>query len=207
MRVLVMLAGVAVLFAASPLAAQDARRARATELASLGVRFAEAGDRVSGRAYLRDAITADPSYAEAYVELGELELARASFHDAEATFRVGLVRAQPDVRLWIGLARSLVALGADDDAEAVLAQADAQLHDDPALLAFRAERAEARGRWSVALALARRMASAARSRGETERASELEARARALAVLVGSLDPVRGYDRGTSSIRSALADR
>jgi tetratricopeptide (TPR) repeat protein len=128
---------------ASPLAAQDAdRRARAADLVVLGERFAQAGDRVSARAYFRDAISADPSYAPAYVALGELELARAAYRDAEATFRVGILRAHAEARLWVGLARALDALEAPADADAVLAQADAQLRGDPDLLAFCVARAE-----------------------------------------------------------------
>ncbi len=196
----------ALLAGASTARAQDQdRRARATELAALGSRFASAGDRVSARAYLRDAITADPSYADAYVALGELELAREAWRDAEATFRVGLVRARPNARLWIGLARALVGMGAADDAESVLAQADAQLRDDPELLAFRAEQAESRGRWSLALAITRRSATLAERAGEIDRARELRARARALSVLVGDLDPVRHPGPDAPTLRTLLA--
>jgi hypothetical protein len=145
---------------------------------------------VSARAYFRDAITADPSFTHAYAALGELELAREAYRDAEATFRVGLVRASPTARLWIGLARALDGLEASADADAVLAQADAQLREDPELLAFRAERAEQRGRWSLALAITRRLATRAAREGDVERATALRARARALTLLVGGLDPV-----------------
>ena len=202
--------GLVVLLFVWPLgsSAQDTdRRARAAQLAVLGDRFAQAGDRVSARAYFRDAITADPSFTDAYASLGELELAREAYRDAEATFRVGLVRASPNARLWIGLARALDGLGAAADADAVLAQAEAQLREDPELLAFRADRAEQRGRWSLALALTRRLALRAARAGEADRAAALRARARALAVLVGELDPVRVPSAQPSRVRQLLAGR
>jgi hypothetical protein len=178
---------------ASPLAAQDAdRRARAADLVVLGERFAQAGDRVSARAYFRDAISADPSYAPAY-------------RDAEATFRVGILRAHAEARLWVGLARALDALEAPADADAVLAQADAQLRGDPDLLAFCVARAERRGRWSLALSITRRLAVRAVREGEAERAAALRARARALAVLVGGLDPVGAPSAAASLLRQSLA--
>jgi tetratricopeptide (TPR) repeat protein len=191
---------------ASPLAAQDAdRRARAADFVVLGERFAQAGDRVSARAYFRDAISADPSYATAYVALGELELARAAYRDAEATFRVGILRAHAEARLWVGLARALDALEAPADADAVLAQADAQLRGDPDLLAFCVARAERRGRWSLALSITRRLAVRAVREGDAERAAALRARARALAVLVGGLDPVGAPSAAASLLRQSLA--
>lgn len=195
-----------VLLSSSVAGAQDlARQTRAAELVALGARFAEAGDRVSARAFLRDAISADPSYTDAYVSLGELELERASYRDAEATFRVGLVRARADARLFIGLARALEGMGASSDADVVLAQAETQLPGDLELLAFRAEHAERRGRWSLALSITRRLAEVARRDGDRERESALRARARALAVLVGSLDPVRSPSANASRIRTLLA--
>jgi tetratricopeptide (TPR) repeat protein len=205
------LVGLVVLLVVLPCGGSSAqeldRRARAAQLAVLGDRFAQAGDRVSARAYFRDAITADPSFTDAYASLGELELAREAYRDAEATFRVGLVRASPTARLWIGLARALDGLEASADADAVLAQADAQLREDPELLAFRAERAEQRGRWSLALAITRRLATRAEREGDAERASALQARARALAVLVGRLDPVRVPGARPSRLRQLLAQR
>ncbi len=198
----------ALAYVTSPLAAQDvSRHERAEELTALGARFAEAGDRVSARGYLRDAISADPSYAEAYVALGELELARDAYRDAEATFRVGLVRAGSDARLWIGLSRALIGMGAPEDADAVLAQADAQLSGDVSLLAFRAEHAEQRGRWSLALSITRRLAELARRDGDREREAGLRARARALSILVGTLDPVLAPRAGPSRVRALLAER
>jgi tetratricopeptide (TPR) repeat protein len=203
------LVGLVVLLVVSASAASSAqdldRRARAAQLASLGDRFAQAGDRVSARAYFRDAITADPSFTHAYAALGELELAREAYRDAEATFRVGLVRASPTARLWIGLARALDGLEASADADAVLAQADAQLREDPELLAFRAERAEQRGRWSLALAITRRLATRAAREGDVERATALRARARALTLLVGGLDPVHVPGAQPSRVRQLLA--
>lgn len=198
------------LLASAPVAAQGVdtyRRDRASELTSLGERFLQAGDRVSASGYFRDAISADPAYRDAYERLGELQLDRGAVRDAEATFRVGIVRAGSSARLFIGLARALTAIGAHDDADAVLAQADAQLHDDRELLAYRAEAAEQRGRWSLALALTRRLATLARASGDTEREQELRARARGLAVLVGGLDPVRSAGEGASPVRAALAVR
>jgi tetratricopeptide (TPR) repeat protein len=186
--------------------AQDRQRqTRAAELSALAHRFAEAGDRVSARAYYRDAISADPSYADAYVALGELELSRDAYRDAEATFRVGLVRAGSDARLWIGLARALTGLGAPDDADSVLAQADAQLPEDVGLLAFRAEHAEQRGRWSLALSITRRLVAIAARDGDRDREAALRARARALEVLVGELDPVRAPPSAASRVRRLLA--
>ncbi len=199
-----------VVMAAGPAGAQQVdtyRRDRATELTTLGARFHEAGDRVSAAGYYRDAISADPAYRDAYEHLGELQLDRGAPRDAEATFRVGIIRAGSSARLFIGLARALTALGAHDDADAVLAQADAQLRDDRALIAYRAENAEQRGRWSLALALTRRLATLARSDGDVERERGLRARASALAVLVGGLDPVRAPGEGASAVRAALAGR
>lgn len=182
-------------------AQEGTRRARAIELVTLGLRFEQAGDRVSARAYLRDAVSADPSYAEAYGALGELELVRGRFRDAEASFRVGMVRARPTVQLWVGLARALEGLGADDEAELELARAQAQLGEDATLLAFRADHAERHGRWSLALALTRRLAALALQDGDSERATQLHARARALSLLVGPLDPL---SRGGSPLRRVL---
>ncbi|MBN8615419.1 MAG: hypothetical protein J0L92_32790 [Deltaproteobacteria bacterium] len=205
MRALV-LAFVLVLLGPTGSSAQDReRQTRAAELSALAHRFAEAGDRVSARAYYRDAISADPSYADAYVALGELELGRDAYRDAEATFRVGLVRAGSDARLWIGLARALTGLGAPDDADSVLAQADAQLPDDLALLAFRAEHAEQRGRWSLALSITRRLAEIAARDADHDREDALRARARALELLVGELDPVRSAPSAASRVRRLLA--
>jgi tetratricopeptide (TPR) repeat protein len=202
------LAVVSMLLVVHGVEAQDVtRRSRAGELTALGGRFAEAGDRVSARGYYRDAISADPSFTEAYVALGELELARDAYRDAEATFRVGLVRAGSDARMWIGLARSLTGLGAPDDADSVLAQADAQLPDDLRLLAFRAEHAEQRGRWSLALSITRRLAGIARRQADPAREAELRARARALSLLVGTLDPVRSPGARSTRVRELLGRR
>jgi len=162
---------------------------------------------VSAAGYFRDAISADPGYRDAYARLGELQLDRGSARDAEATFRVGIVRAGSSARLFIGLGRALTAIGAHEDADAVLAQADAQLRDDRELIAYRAQNAEERGRWSLALALTRRLATLARADGDVDRAQALRARARALAVLVGGLDPVRSAGEGASPVRAALAER
>jgi len=199
-----------VVMAAGPAGAQQLdsyRRDRATELTTLGARFLEAGDRVSAAGYFRDAVSADPAYRDAYERLGELQLDRGAARDAEATFRVGIIRAGSSARLFIGLARALTAMGAHDDADAVLAQADAQLRDDRALIAYRAENAEQRGRWSLALALTRRLATLAGADRDAEREQALRARARALAVLVGGLDPVRSAGEGASPVRAALAGR
>lgn len=192
---------------ASAQAPDGYRASRAAELTELGARFLEAGDRVSAAGYFREAIGIDPSHAPAYVALGELQLARGAVRDAEDTFRVGAIRAGRDVRVWIGLARALDASGEPDASDAVLAQADAAFPADRALLAFRAERAEARGRWSLALALTRRLAALATEEGGLEEVARLRARERALAVLVGGLDPVRVPAVPDDPVRRALASR
>lgn len=188
------------------------RRAdRAAELTTLGGRFLQAGDRVSAAGYFREAIGVDPSFAPAYVALGELQLARGSLRDAEETFRVGVMRATPDARIWIGLARTLEAMGSTEDADAVLAQATSAFRDDETLLSFRARHAEQRGRWSLALALTRRLLALLSHHpedggpGEGHRAA-LRARERALSVLVGSLDPVVA-SRPDDLVRRALSSR
>lgn len=192
---------------ADPAGAQVGYRAeRAAELTAMGGRFLEAGDRVSAAGYFREAIGVDPSFAPAYVALGELQLARGALRDAEETFRIAAARAGTEARVWIGLARTLEAMGADEDADGVLAQASAALREDETILSFRAEHAERRGRWSLALALTRRLATLAVRRGESERAGTLRARERALSVLVGNLDPVRG-SRSDELVRRSLSAR
>lgn len=180
------------------------RRGRAEELARLASRFAEAGDRVSARAFLRESIHADPSYEPAYVALGALEIERGSFRDAEATFRVGLGRARPTVALYLGLSRALLGLGAIDEAERVLDVAEAQLGPDADLLWRALELAESRGRWSRALRFARRLVDLLEARGDSANLEPPRARVRALERLVGLLDPVTAPRRNASLLRRAL---
>jgi tetratricopeptide (TPR) repeat protein len=207
---LVLLSAFALSFGAGAARGQAAdgyRSERAAELTGLGARFLEAGDRVSAAGYFREAIGIDPAFAPAYVALGELQLARGSTRDAEETFRVGATRAGRDVRLWIGLVRALEASGSTGEAESVLVQAEGTFRRDRTLLAFRADRAEDQGRWSLALSLTRRLASIAEEERDAEALARLRARERALAVLVGGLDPVRAPPAHDDSVRSALAGR
>lgn len=180
------------------------RAQRASEYITLGERFLASGDRVSAAAYFRDAISADASIASAYVALGEVQLARGALRDAEETFRVGLVRAMPDARLWIGLVRVLDAAGRTAEADAVLVEATTHFGRDEHVMRMRRDRAEARLAWSLALSLTRRLARVAEERGDEAAVREHALHARALLVLVGEVDPVSARD-DSSPLRRVLS--
>lgn len=192
---------------AQDLPASSMRTQRAREYVTLGERFLAGGDRVSAAAYFRDAISADPSSALAYVRLGEVQRVRGALRDSEETFRVGIQRAEPDARMWTGLVLVLDAARRGEEADALLRESSTHFPRDENVMLLRRDRAESRLAWSLALALTRRLIQLARDRGDEEAASEHATHALALSVLVGELDPLAIDSADASPLRRALRRR
>ncbi|MDW8245224.1 MAG: tetratricopeptide repeat protein [Sandaracinaceae bacterium] len=189
-------------------AAQAPWRTRhAQELVILGERFAKAGDRLSARACFREAIESDPNLAEAYVALGELELERQALADALHVFRLGVARATPDLRLWLGLAKAFEASGRSEEAQRVLQEAERRFvaHREE-ILRSRLEQAERAFRWSEAISIVRRLLLEAERRNLQEEVKELELRLHALKMLVNGLDPLSRLGNQPSLVRRALVE-
>ena len=183
------------------------RAQRAREYVTLGERFLAGGDRVSAAAYFRNAVSADPSIALGYLSLGEVQIARGALRDAEETFRAGMQRAEPDARMWTGLARVLDAAHRGEEADAMLSEGSAHFPRDENVMVLRRDRAESRLAWSLALGLTRRLTQLGNERGDEVAAAEYARHGRALSVLVGELDPLAVDVEDASPLRLALRHR
>lgn len=177
---------------------------RAARSIRMGERYLAAGDRGSAVAYFREAIAADPYAARAYADLAALYRARNAFFEARRVYEAGLSRVPGDATLWLGLARTLDALGQLGDAARAVRSLLARDPDNLQGLGLQAELARRRGAWSEALAAYRRLIAS----GAVDETSAADARRyeAALRILARPLDPVSAPRACVGSpLRRALA--
>jgi tetratricopeptide (TPR) repeat protein len=165
--------------------------------------YLAAGDRGSAIGHFRDAIAADPFAGRAYEGLAGAYLARGSLEEARATYEAGIVRAPEHAPLWLGLTRTLLALGADRDASRALREYLGRAPGDRDALMLQAELARRRGAWSEALTTYRVLLTLELDDAQRTEARRYEA---ALRLLAQPLDPVSSARAcAGSDVRRALA--
>jgi tetratricopeptide (TPR) repeat protein len=164
---------------ASSSADELVRQARAHEAAH--------EDDVAARRYM-EALTIEPTNAEAWMGLGALRMKLGDAGEAERVYSAALDRISPLHGALEGRARARWALGRHGDAEADL-DAYATTEGDPAALRELAAWYGLDGRTPAQLATWRRVLAMARA--QVDAASEHEARrmVRALVILVDGADP------------------
>lgn len=177
---------------------------RARERVASAERLVARGETDAALAALREAVTFDPTFAQAYVALGRLHAARGDLVEAELVLAHGLERTTAGAELVQARGRVRKSAGRLDDAARDLE------------LAARARPREVDG-WRelltvhvegqnlvAALGVVRRLCALAREAADVEAERRELVRARALGRLVAELDPVSaGVDRGLA--RAALA--
>ncbi len=176
------------------------RAQRAIETAEA---FLASGDRGSAVGYFRDALAADSFATRAYEGLAAVYVRRGALHEARAVYEAGLARVSDHAPLWLGLARTWLALGSQDEASRALREYLRLAPRDVEGLAMWADLARERGAWSEALTACRALLALPLS---PERATETRRYEAALRLLARPLDPVSAPRacRG-SAVRRALA--
>lgn len=159
---------------------------------------------VSARRYL-DAIAFDPTYAPAYLALGELHEATGDPAEAERAYSVGIDHVPGWTAGLRARARLRARLGRRLEAVRDLEAAASSSPEDGALLVELEEAYVASGALPPALAVARRRAALAAASPDRGAAQDARVRVRALALLVGDVDPVAAGERDRGLVRSALA--
>lgn len=182
------------------------RAARARQLRARGDARLAAADRGSAIGWYRDALDADPSDGPSYEALGRIYLERGALDDARAVLEAGVRNAPDHTPIWRVLAEVLERGGALDEAARVLRELVRRTPRDSAAWRARAELARRRGAFSEALACYRAILALADDGVSMDPSllEEASRSARALALLVGTLDPVRRAR--SSSVRRAIAD-
>jgi tetratricopeptide (TPR) repeat protein len=179
--------------------------AQAVEMTRQGQEHATHGDASVGARRFLDAINFDPTYAPAYLALGQLYEASGDPVEAERAYSMGI----DHVARWAdGLrarARLRARLGRPAESVGDLEAAADAAPDDPALLVELEEAYVSTRSLVAALAVARRREALAARHADRGALSDARVRVRALALLVGEVDPVTAGERDRGLVRSALA--
>jgi tetratricopeptide (TPR) repeat protein len=200
---------VAFLCLAAPVSAQPGgARARASGMVTMGQALLASGNTPSAQGYFRNAIDVDPTFAEAYVELAQLYLARRLIRDADAVVSAGLRARSDHAPLW-RLSSEIFERERDSDGALraarswrSLAPHDLAAHERVAALA------QSSGAFAEALSAYRGIVDLGRRNATVDAARIALARdhVMALELIVGSTDPVSARDlcEGTA-VERALA--
>jgi Flp pilus assembly protein TadD len=115
--------------------------------------------------HYRAALKVDPGFPPARANLARLLYARGQYENAREQFQRLVEVAPGAVEGWVGEAESLLQLGREGEAQAVVARARDRLGDAPALRILSARESMALGEWEEAeAALAQLVGDADRSR-------------------------------------------
>jgi tetratricopeptide (TPR) repeat protein len=117
---------------------------------ALGVLADAEGEGPLAESFYRAALKVDPGFAPARANLARRLFARGQYENAREQFERLVAVAPHEVRGWAGEVESLLALGREADAEALLAHARAQLGDQPALMLLAARQQLASADWEDA---------------------------------------------------------
>jgi tetratricopeptide (TPR) repeat protein len=167
----------------------DARAAAAADELVREARAHEAAhdDDVAVRRYT-EALSLDPTSADAYLGLGALRLRLGDPREAERVYAMALEHVPALHKALVGRARARWALGRHDDAEQDL-DAYATLEPDPSALRDLAAWYAEDGRTPAQLAAWRRLLAMATRASDAPLAREARRMVRALQILVGPADP------------------
>jgi tetratricopeptide (TPR) repeat protein len=100
--------------------------------------------------HYREALKVDPGFAPSRANLGRIDYQRGLFDEAREQFERLTEVAPESVQGWVGLTESLLRLGREDDADAVLSRARAKLGDVPELRLLVARQLLRRGAFAAA---------------------------------------------------------
>jgi Flp pilus assembly protein TadD len=120
---------------------------------ALGLLADDEGEGVEAEAHYRSALKVDPGFAPSRANLARLLYARGQYENAREQF-LRLIAVAPDsVDGWFGDAESLLQLGREREAEAVVDRARDRLGERPELSILLARQRMALGEWDDAEAL------------------------------------------------------
>jgi tetratricopeptide (TPR) repeat protein len=132
---------------------------------ALGVLADEERNGAEAERHYRAALKVDPGFAPARANLARLLYSRGQYENAREQFQRLVEVAPGAVEGWVGEAETLLQLGREAEAEAVVARARGRLGDEPALRILAARQLMALGEWDEAeAALAPLVGDADRSR-------------------------------------------
>jgi predicted Zn-dependent protease len=176
-------------------------------MVTMGQALLASGNAPSAQGYFRNAIDVDPTYAEAYVALAELYLARRAVRDADAVVNAGLRARSDHAPLW---RLSSQILERERDSEGALRAARAWRSLAPDELAAHervASLAQEAGAFSESLSAYRGIVDLGRRQAvEPARLETARAHVAALELIVGTTDPVSARDLcGGTAVERALA--
>jgi tetratricopeptide (TPR) repeat protein len=188
------LAGALVLVLSARAAAADAPGEAAPELTRQGqVHAREGDDELAIRRFL-EALTLDPSYGPAYLELGAARLRGGDLAEAQKTYDLAIVHLPNFAAAYKARAGVKRRMG-ETASELEDLETATRLSESPESLRDLAARYVEGKAWPAALATWRKMAVLAETHGDEVLRHEASTKMRALQVLCGELDPVTGITK------------
>jgi tetratricopeptide (TPR) repeat protein len=178
--------------------------ASAAELTRQGREHAKNGDAELAARRFMEAITIDPAYGPAYLELGAARERAGDVREAERTYGVAIERVPNFADALRARATLLARIGEADRAIADL-EAVTRLDDGPAPLRDLAARYVELRAWPAALGTWRRIVALAEQTGNEPLAREATLQVKALSLLAAELDPVRAGLTSHDWVRRAEA--
>jgi tetratricopeptide (TPR) repeat protein len=200
----ILLACLLALLVAGSARAEGWASASAAELTRQGREHAKNGDAELATRRFMEAITLDPVYGPAYLELGAARERVGDVREAERTYGIAIERVPNFAAALRARAALLSRLGEADRAIADL-EAVTRLDDGPAPLRDLAARYVEVRAWPAALGAWRRIVALAEQTGDETLAREATLQVKALALLAAELDPVRSGLTSRDWVRRAEA--
>jgi tetratricopeptide (TPR) repeat protein len=200
----IFLACLFVMLVASSAQAEGWASASAAELTRQGREHMKNGDAELATRRFVEAISLDPAYGPAYLELGAARERAGDVREAERTYGVAIERVPNFADALRARAALLSRLGESDrailDLEAVI-----RLDDGPGPLRDLAARYIEVRAWPAALGVWRRIVALAEQAGNEPLTREATLQVKALAVLAAELDPVLAGSTSRDWVRRAEA--
>ncbi len=179
--------------------------AAARELVRQGRDYAARGEDSAAMRRFTEALTLDPAYGPAYVELGAARERSGDYPEAQRVYERGIAYAPRFAGTY--LARGALRDRLGDQTQAILDfETASRLGGAVDLSAPEAEARDlARRDWPAALARSRRWMALAASSRDPRQEHNASVQAAALSILCGEVDPVRAGARGRGWVRAAMA--